>query len=444
MSADRPAPGNDPLSIRARAAASGSAPALVAGGEVIPWEAVPGLLRRSSEGAAPAGTSDVFVAHPGLGSVLRVLRGIHRGRPLGLVHPRLPAEAQAQRMAALRERLARLGDGSSAVGTIPEAALCALFTSGSTGPGKLAVSSRRAFAAAARGSAEVLPFGPGDRWLLAMPLAHVGGLSIVARAIHGGGAVVLGGAFDPRRFRETVERDRVTHVSLVPTMLRRLLDVPGDAPASLRVALLGGAPAAASLVAEARGRGWPIHRTYGLTESTAQAATEPAPGAGMRPLPGVRLALDGDGEIGVDGPTLFSGYLEEDGTLALPRRAGDGAFPTGDLGRWARDGSLEVVGRRGDVIISGGENVHPAEVEAVLSDVPGVVEVAAVGEPDAVWGERVVAVWVGDPGAAPRLEEAARARLAPHQRPKAYDRRPALPKNELGKLDRRALRERTG
>jgi len=461
---------DDDFSFRAAADRARGGPALLdeTGEVLVDW----GTLARRAEEASresarisaspPTAPVDAFVPRLDPTGAQRVLSAVVAGRPIAPVHPRLPEPERERRLVLARARLAAGAARRAAVAVAPPPAearpLAALFTSGTSGAAKLAQLSRGAFLASARASAEVLPFGPGDRWLLAMPLAHVGGLSILTRALFGGGGVVLGGAFETGRVLRALAAARVTHASLVPTMLRRILDQGARAPDGLRVVLLGGAAAPDALVDEALDRGWPIHRTYGLTEACSQVATEPRPGAGLRPLPGVVVAVGGPegkasdrdaghdrvGEVEVGGPILFDGYLEEDGRLERPGRGADGSFPTGDLGRLRADGVLEIVGRRDDVIVTGGENVHPGEVEAVLAAVPGAGEVVVLGLPDPTWGDRVVAVWERaagpEAGLGARLEAQARAALAPHQRPKELIAVPVLPRTPTGKVDRRALR----
>jgi O-succinylbenzoic acid--CoA ligase len=225
----------------------------------------------------------------------------------------------------------------------------------------------------ALGSAVALGLDPDERWLCTLPLSHVGGLSILLRsAIYGTTAVV----------HERFETDRVlaalrsaegpTLVSLVPTTLARLLDAGLERPPALRWALLGGAPLPPALLARARAAGVPVAPTYGLTEACSQVTTFGVP------LFCTRVALEPDGEVVVSGPTLSPD-------------AGP-ALRTGDLGAFDAEGRLHIVGRKADTIVTGGENVAPAEVEAVLEAHPAVLEAAVVGRPDPEWGETVVAL----------------------------------------------------
>jgi O-succinylbenzoic acid--CoA ligase len=218
------------------------------------------------------------------------------------------------------------------------------------------------------------------------------------------------------------DRSDVTIASLVPTQLGRLLD--RSPPASLRLVMLGGAPADPTLLTRARDAGWPVAPTYGLTQACSAVTVAEAGDtetSGL-PLPGVSVTIAADGEIIVDGPTT-AGRLE-----------------TGDLGRLDERGRLIVLGRKVDTIVSGGENVMPAEVEAALLAHPAVAEAGVFGRPDAEWGEAVTAHVVlrsaADPG---ELRAFAASRLARFKVPKTIEAVDALPRNAGGKLLRREL-----
>ncbi len=260
-----------------------------------------------------------------------------------------------------------------------------------------------------------------------MPLTHVGGLSILIRSLIYATTAILHQGFDTEAVLEELmnpER-RITMVSLVPTMLARLLDAGLERPPSLRWALVGGGPIAPPLVERAAGAGVPMAPTYGMTESCSQLFT-----FGL-PLPGVEY-LTSQGELWVKGPMVAPGAVSEDGWLH-----------TGDLGRFDERGRLEIVGRKSNTIISGGENVAPEEVEAVLLRHPDIADAAVVGRPDAEWGEAVVALVVakGDLRAdAEALRGFCRERLAGFKVPKAFEQVDSLPRTASGKLLRRELR----
>jgi o-succinylbenzoate---CoA ligase len=252
-----------------------------------------------------------------------------------------------------------------------------------------------------------------ERWLCPLPLSQVGGLMVLLRSAIYGTTAVLGPA----------DRDDVTIASLVPTQLGRLLD--RDPPPSLRVVMLGGAPADPTLLARARDAGWPVAPTYGLTQAcsavtVAQVGDTETSG---QPLPGLSVTIAADGEVIVEGPTT-AGRLE-----------------TGDLGRIDERGRLIVLGRKVDTIVSGGENVMPSEVEAALLAHPAVAEAGVFGRPDAEWGEAVTAhVVLRTPLEPAALREFAAARLARFKVPKTIEPVPSLPRNASGKLLRRELR----
>jgi O-succinylbenzoic acid--CoA ligase len=290
-----------------------------------------------------------------------------------------------------------------------------------------------------------------------MPLFHVGGLSIVVRSVLFGGPIRLHSRFDAARVSDALDAGDIAGISLVPTMLSRLLDHrgPRPAPAGLQVLLLGGAAASPELLARARFAGYPVCPTYGLTEATSQVATArpQRPGASrpppMLPLPGVevRIVVEGEdasvgepGEIVVGGPTVMQGYLDDPVATALALR--DGWLHTGDIGFLDDAGGLHVLDRRDDLIVSGGENVYPAEIEAVLVGHPSVAEAGVSGVPDADLGSRVVA-WIvaSDATTADPQELAAfcRAHLAGFKCPREFRIASALPRTEAGKLQRRRL-----
>ena len=294
-----------------------------------------------------------------------------------------------------------------------------MHTSGTTGEPQPVELSFGNVQANALGSAVALALDPHERWLCPLPLSHVGGLMVLLRsAIYATSAVIGPPAPD----------FQVTVVSLVPTMLARLLDAGVAKPLRLRAVLLGGAPADPALLARARDAGWPVAPTYGLTQACSQVTVGEIGDVETsgRALPGVRVTLAPDGEILVEGPTV----------------AGGGTLHTGDLGRLDDRGRLIVVGRKSDTIVTGGENVAPAEVEAVLLEHPAVADAGVFARPHAEWGEAVTARVVLRPDAeasADELRTWAADRLAAYKVPKAVELADALPRTESGKLLRREL-----
>lgn len=336
-------------------------------------------------------------------------------------------------------------------------AMALLYTSGTSGRPKGAVLGAEAFLASARASETLLGTGPADRWLVCMPLFHVGGLSILIRSALAGSAALVHERFDPAAVDRALDREGVTGVSLVAPMLQRLLDVRGQrpSPASLRCVLVGGGPTPTPLLERARALGLPVAPTYGLTEAASQVATRwpiddaPISGSRLRALPGTELRIvDAQGrvlapgvagEITLRGGTLMRGYLGRPDESAQALRGG--WLHTGDIGVLDDEGLLGVLDRRDDLIVSGGENVYPAEIEAVLLTHSAVAEVAVVGFADERYGARPVAFWVPvDPLAAdPDLRAHCRAALAGFKQPVAFERRQTLPRNAAGKLLRREL-----
>jgi len=335
-----------------------------------------------------------------------------------------------------------------------------IYTSGTTGRPKGAQLTYGNHWWSAIGSCLNLGLVPGDRWLACLPLFHVGGLSILLRSVIYGIPVVLHRRFEPAAANRAIDRQGVTIVSVVANMLARMLDERDGAPypAHLRAVLLGGGPAPLPLLERALAAGVPVLQTYGLTETASQVATL-APGDALR-KPGsagkplfptrVRILRDGQevpsgevGEITVSGPTVTPGYWNRPDATAA---ALDGGWlRTGDMGYLDAEGYLYVVDRREDLIISGGENVYPAEVEAVLLAHPAVAEAAVVGVSDERWGQvpaAFVALRASQACTQEELLAFCRERLAGYKVPVRVTFLPELPKGPSGKILRRALRER--
>lgn len=341
----------------------------------------------------------------------------------------------------------------------PDTLQAIIYTSGTTGRPKGAMLTYGNHFANAKGFAERLGAYRDDRWLLCMPLCHVGGLAILMRAVLFGFTVILEARFEEARILDAIAARRVTLLSVVPVMLQRLFDADAVAAAdlsSLRCVLLGGGPARRDLIEESLRRKLPVATTYGLTECASQVATLPpgdlaSQGESVgRAIAGVELriaAADGTpaapgeaGEICVRGPVVSKGYWRLPDAGKSPRSGG--WFHTGDVGRLDSGGMLTVLDRRDDLVISGGENVYPAEVERALADHPDVLEAAVAGRFDKKWGAVVVGMVVRRPGA--RADEEAlithcRDRLAAYKAPRAIRFVERLPRNSLGKVLRREV-----
>ncbi len=296
----------------------------------------------------------------------------------------------------------------------------------------------------AQGSAVALGADPGERWLCTLPVCHVGGFSILVRSAIFATTAVVHERFDTQRALQALMEQEITLVSVVATTLARLLDAGLARPPRLRCALAGGGPVPQALLDRAASAVVPVCQTYGLTEACSQVSTVPlaalecagpagvaAMGAG-RPLFCTRVRIGDEGKVLVGGPTVAQGALADDGWLH-----------TGDLGTLDAEGNLHLIGRKADTIISGGENVAPAEVEAVLEAHPQVCEAAVVGRSDPRWGEAVTAIVVPREGAQPdpqRLREHCAQRLAAYKVPKQVVLIAGpLPRTRSGKLLRRQL-----
>ena len=321
-----------------------------------------------------------------------------------------------------------------------DALQCRILTSGTGGSPRAVGLTYGNHLWSAVSSAFNLGANPDDRWLCCLPLNHVAGLSIVMRSVIYGTGAIVHDRFDPERVEAAFARDGATMVSFVPVQLLRVLEAGVDL-SNPRVILLGGGPVPLDLLEEATARWGPVIQVYGLTEAASMVtALAPAEarrklGSAGRPLLTTHLRIQ-DGEILVQGPTVAPGYADEDGWLH-----------TGDLGRIDEEGFLYVEDRLDDVIITGGENVMPTEVEEALLRHADVVEAAAIGRPDPRWQEAVEAVVVLRDGAAVDEEELRRhcaQSLAGYKVPKRVEFVAGLPRTESGKLIRERLRSPRG
>ncbi len=337
------------------------------------------------------------------------------------------------------------GSGSGAPASdVPASTELLVPTSGTVGTPRLARLTPANLEASAAAWSDVLPLATG--WLLSLGLAHVAGIGILVRAARDGAPVVIPDDPEPAALLRAIGRAgaaeiSVSHLSLVAVQLGRLLDEVGDGPPppSIRVVLLGGGPIPPSLVSRAVRAGWPVVPTYGMTETasgvTALSMSETAdhPASAGRALPGVELRTGDRAELEVRGPMVFGGYVGDE-AATVGAIGPDGWLRTGDVARISDDGLVHIVDRLDDLIISGGENVAPAEVEATLLEHPGVADAGVVGIPDATWGRVPGAVVV--PRIGTTLDEAdlltfARTRLASFKIPRGSS-------SWMAFLDRRA------
>jgi len=371
---------------------------------------------RAAELGDRRGTQVVVRPRIDVGSVVEILAVTRSGATAVLVAPGLPDDMTATQIssASAEERPSQ---------TI-------LFTSGSSGIPKGVRVTASNWLAAAAGSMDRLGHGPGEMWLCPLPLHHVGGLSIIYRSLAAGGGVVLA----PEGADMTAWIGRVQFASLVPTQLHRALSSRSDVFTNRPIVLVGGGPSEPALLDQAETAGMVVLPTYGMTETTSQAATA-IPGDVERrlfPLKGVDIRIGSDDRIEVRGPTVSPGYVGE------PERGIGTWFATADRGRIEPDSSLVVLGRLDRLIISGGENVDPALVEAAIESHPDVVEATVIAVPDREWGQLVVAVYAGS--ASPEdVKALVTGKLPPYAVPKRWLRMEALPRTELGKIDAVAL-----
>ncbi|WP_369250576.1 class I adenylate-forming enzyme family protein [Streptomyces sp. R41] len=337
-----------------------------------------------------------------------------------------------------------------------------IYTSGTTGVPKGVMLDHANIDAMVEMGRQALELGPSDRCLLILPLFHVNGIvvSILTPLLAGASVVIAGRRFDPHHFFDLVEQERPTFFSAVPTIYSMLAALPDDVrpdTSSVRFAVCGAAPASDELLTRFEARyGFPLVEGYGLSEGTCGSTINPVGGprrAGTVGLPfpgqeirildadGTEVAPGTDGEVVVRGPNVMRGYLGRPDETA--RVVVDGWLHTGDVGHVDAEGYLTLVGRSKDMIIRGGENIYPKEIEDVLASDPSVLEAAVIGVPDEKWGEVVVAYVQPRPGStvdAAALKALCARSLTGFKRPASYVVVEAIPKNAVGKIDKGSLR----
>ena len=367
----------------------------------------------------------VFIETPDVSLTFREIGDALMDRPvhgIEMIRPGLDIQS-------VIDLLAVMSKGSAVVtGPVETAAIdtsdaaSVLFTSGTSGQRKGVRLTIDNWEAAASASMQHLGHGPADTWLLALPLHHVAGLSILVRSAYAGGAVRMLPGFDPVAFATHLRRG-VSVVSMVPTMLSRVLDVDPGPYDGLKTVLLGGGPIPDRVLDRAGAAGLPVLPTYGLTETAGQVATL-KPEAPLEnkahPLPGVDIRIDPDDRIAVRGPMLSPGYVRE------PDRGAEDWLVTGDLGTIDDDGALRVTGRADTIIVSGGENIDPAVVEATLLRVEGVQEALVAALTSEQWGMEAVCLYVGQANPA-QVETALRQILPGFMIPKRWRQVAGLP-----------------
>ena len=425
---------------------------------------VSGTARRLAEKGVEPGARVALTVSRSVEAVVVLLAVLRAGAvacPLSMRLPGASLLAQCRRLnvslavssrplkasAAPKDLIAR--SGRPRPGAAPPISIDApatiVFTSGSSGAARPALHTYGNHYFSALGAQENMPLTCGDRWLLSLPLWHVGGLAILFRCLLGAATVVLPDPSEP--LAESVRR--ATHASMVSTQLRRLLRERSPAPVwPQKALLLGGGPVPPVLIDEALRRGVPVHASYGLTEMASQVTATPAGGGredlrtSGRVLAWRELRCDDEGQIMVRGRTRFAGYVE--GAALVRSFDEEGWFATGDLGVLDALGRLVVRGRRDHMLVSGGENILPEEIEAALAGAEGVERVAVVGAPDKEYGQRPVAFVETADGAIDisRLREAVESVLPRFMTPDAFYPWPSDLAAAGFKPDRRALARR--
>ncbi|MFH2054495.1 MAG: o-succinylbenzoate--CoA ligase [bacterium] len=340
----------------------------------------------------------------------------------------------------------------------PEELASIIFTSGSSGMPKGVLLTHLNHYCSAFGANLRIPISESDCWLLSLPLYHVGGLAIIYRTLLAGSRLHLADDFDAGHYLELIARGEVTMLSLVPAMLQRMLAAWDKAlpPVGLKAILLGGAPLSAALAEKIKQSGWQVLPTYGLTETASQVTTTSLPcppdklmTAG-RPLfyrdvsivdeQGRSLRPGEVGEIAVGGEVLCQGYVDH----RLPLTE-DGLLRTGDLGTLDSDGYLTVKGRRDEMLISGGENIYPAEIVSAAESCPGVKAAAVIPIEDVEWGQRpLLCVEIESDFSFERLRDQLSNNLARFMVPERIEVLVELPRTGIGKIDRAELKRRFG
>lgn len=374
-----------------------------------------------------------------------------------------PGSAVASRWLPWSSLLATAApDGFACGPPQPDDPAVLLATSGTSGHPKGVVLTHANLWWSAVGADQALATGNGGTTLTVAPMSHIGGLNgLTLRTLATGGTVVLRRGFDPDGVLDDIERYAVTSLFGVPAMYAAMARSPRFGAvdlSSLRTALVGGAPTDTHLIDRYIARGVPLQQSWGMTETAPAGTAVPRDQVTTRgttvglPLAFLRLRLvdrgrdvtepDVPGELWVSGPQVTAGYWRDSAATAAAFEE-PGWLRTGDVAVREADGYYRVCGRIDDVINTGGEKVHPAEVEAALTDAPGVQDCAVVGRPDEVWGEAVEAVVVPKPGSVVTLadlrEHAGRV-LGRHKLPRHLTVVAALPHNTAGKVDRNALR----
>ena len=384
----------------------------------------PRLPRRLRERLVAAADADLIISEDEIG---------HANSPVKVI-PVVKLLAQARQAKPLCTPATPVG---------PDRPRLLLTTSGSSGEPRLVRLSDDNLQASVRAANQILRLSGTSVWLGCLPLVHVGSLSILLRCVCATASVVLHQGFEAAAVARDLSQYRITHISLVPTMLAQLLESAQRPPPDLQGVLVGGAPLEPALAGRAVAAGWPVWVTYGMTETASMLTARRLGAAGDNPqqlgvpLPGFELRTVDEGGRPIIGPGVVQvrgRAVSHDG-----HPHSEAWFTSGDRGQLDSAGRLTLLGRADSMLVSGGEKVHPELVEQLLAAFPGIDDVAVTGQADPLWGERIVAVYRGaiDVAALTRL---CRDGIHGPLRPREFVRVDHLPRTANGKLDRAALR----
>lgn len=333
-----------------------------------------------------------------------------------------------------------------------------MFTSGATGVPKGVTLTYKNLYKSCIATDDILHQGAGDKWLLSLPLYHIGGFMILVRALFYGCSIIIPDTNSTNDILFSIKNLKPNYISLVPTQLKKIIDEGIKPDSELKSVLIGGGPADDEIIIEAVKEGWKINKVYGMTETAAFiTALEFRDFANKyksvgKPLSGVEIKIscsketsgvNKNGEILIKSPTVMKEYSDNPGETSI--KLNDGYFYSGDIGYLDEEGFLYIESRRTDLIITGGENVNPLEVEKQILNYPIVEEVCVIGEEDKKWGQCVAAVIVTKGGAEldfEELKEFLTKSLAVFKIPKKIYYTDELPKTSLGKIKRQEVREK--